>query len=90
MSWRHDVAVIASETEPYSHSLSRRGRGALSPRELHCLELAAEGLSYVSIAGLLYVEKCTVNTHLDNARYKLGARNTTHACVKAMRLGLIQ
>jgi DNA-binding CsgD family transcriptional regulator len=90
VNYRRDVSELARTTEPFRGYLSRRDRTALTPTELRCLTLAADGLSYKNIGGVLDVERCTIQRHLQVARYKLGARNTAQACVEAMRLGLIQ
>lgn len=57
----------------------------LTDREREVLAAAAEGLTNHEIAETLFIGFSTVKTHLDHARTKLGARNTTHAVVLADR-----
>ena len=37
------------------------------------------------VADILGISSQTVNTHLKNARLKIGTRNTTHTVVEALR-----
>ena len=59
---------------------------ALSPRETEILGLAAEGFTREETALQLAISLNTVDTHLRHAFEKLGARNTTHAVVLALRV----
>lgn len=47
----------------------------LTQREREVLELAAEGLSDIQIAGKLFIAKSTVKKHIHNGYVKLGVRN---------------
>jgi DNA-binding CsgD family transcriptional regulator len=58
----------------------------LSPRETEILGLAAEGFTREETALQLVISLNTVDTHLRHAFEKLGARNTTHAVVLALRV----
>jgi DNA-binding CsgD family transcriptional regulator len=60
-----------------------------SPGELNALIYSSQGLSAKEIAGELGLSRETVRTQLLIARRKLAAKNTTHACCIAIRLGLI-
>ncbi len=56
----------------YQHTeVTRRLYGALSPRELECLRLRAEGLSYDEIAGVLGIRQGTVGALLARAHKKV-------------------
>jgi len=62
----------------------------LTAREKQCLELAAEGLVTKEIARHLCLGFNTVKSHLQTARRKLGAPNTTNAVVRALAVDLIE
>jgi LuxR family transcriptional activator of conjugal transfer of Ti plasmids len=55
---------------------------ALSPRELECLEWAAQGKSAWEIGRLLNISRRTAAFHLDNAKTKLGVRTICQAVAK--------
>ncbi len=56
----------------YRHAeVTRRLWGALSPRELECLRLRSEGLSYDEIAGVLGIRQGTVGALLARAHRKV-------------------
>lgn len=61
----------------------------LSRREAEVLALSAEGLTAVDICRQMAISERTVNFHVNNAIVKLGARNKTHAVVRALLLGLL-
>lgn len=60
----------------------------LSPRELQCLGLLAQGLNVKNIAAQLHLSCETVNTHSKSIRKKLESNNITEAVAKAFRLNL--
>ncbi|WP_049623608.1 LuxR family transcriptional regulator [Frateuria defendens] len=62
---------------------------SLSPRELECLSLAAEGLSTKRIAWKLNRSESTVILHLQSAARKLGGRNRAQAIARAAHFGLL-
>jgi DNA-binding NarL/FixJ family response regulator len=62
---------------------------ALTPRELHVLELVAEGLPNKAIARRLGISDQTVKFHLASLSAKLDATNRTDAVRRAVRRGLI-
>lgn len=75
-------------------ALSRLGNSAssgirLSLREIHLLELLAEGHSDAEIAAALGIAQATVRFHLQNLFQKLEARNRCHVITKAHRHGLL-
>lgn len=51
----------------------------LTPRQLACLRLIADGHTYTEIGRKLDVAERTVKFHLTDARTALRARNTIHA-----------
>ncbi len=61
----------------------------LSPRMIHCLRLAAKGLTNVQIGGELGISARTVEEYFEDAYRRLGVRGRTQAVVKAVQLGLI-
>jgi DNA-binding CsgD family transcriptional regulator len=60
-----------------------------SARERQVLELLAGGRTDGQIADLLELSPATVQTHVRNAKAKLGARTRAQAVAIAMRRGLI-
>ena len=64
--------------------------GDLSPSELRVLEAISRGLTIEMAADVLGVGHETVKSQIKSARYRLKAKNITHACCEAIRLGLIK
>jgi DNA-binding NarL/FixJ family response regulator len=64
-------------------------RASLSPRETEVLAALAQGESVAAIAERLHLSPDTVETHLRNARSKLGVSSRLEAVVEALRLGLV-
>ena len=58
---------------------------SLSPREREVLHWMGAGKTAWETACILGLSEYTVHTHLRNARDKLGAVNTTHTVVEALR-----
>jgi DNA-binding CsgD family transcriptional regulator len=83
---RHVLQLIAM----YFHAHARRrvtpnrvvDGVALSPRELECLEWAAQGKSAWEIGRLLNISRRTAAFHLDNAKTKFGVRTICQAVAK--------
>lgn len=61
----------------------------LSFRERQVLEQVAQGRSAKEVAAELGINHRTVERHIENARYKMRARNKTHMIAKAMICGEI-
>lgn len=61
----------------------------LSTREVDVLYWLAHGKTFEDAADILYISSRTVRAHIESARYKLNAVNTTNAVAKAVSLGLI-
>jgi LuxR family transcriptional activator of conjugal transfer of Ti plasmids len=73
----------------YFHASARRALGCrivdgmtLSPREVQCLEWAAQGKSAWETGRILSISRHTVAFHLDNAKTKLGVRSTIQAVAR--------
>ena len=64
-------------------------RLSLTSRETEVLQLIADGFLNKQIAQRLYVSPETVKSCVDNIRFKLDARNRTHAASIGLRAGLI-
>jgi LuxR family transcriptional regulator len=62
----------------------------LSPREIECLQLAAQGYTTKQVADKICRSLATAALHLNNAARKLGARNRTHAIARAAHFGLLK
>jgi len=83
---RHVLQLMAM----YFHAHARRRLSinrvidgvALSPRELECLEWAAQGKSAWEIGRLLNISRRTAAFHLDNAKTKFGVRTIWQAVAK--------
>ena len=71
--------------------LADRAGGERQPtaREREILALLAEGATDGQIAGMLALSPATVQTHVRNAKAKLGAATRTQAVALAIRLQLI-
>jgi len=86
--------ILAALYQPMMQTLIRLGSDApsdirLSLRELHLLELLAEGHSDTEIASALGIAQATVRFHLQNLFQKLKARNRCHVITMAHRHGLL-
>jgi LuxR family quorum sensing-dependent transcriptional regulator len=66
------------------------GAPILSGREREILQWTSAGKTAWEISCILDISLHTVNTHLKNVRYKLGAANRTHSVVEALRRNEIQ
>lgn len=62
---------------------------ALSPRQLDCVRLLADGLTSMMIAQRLGLSVHTVNQHIAQACVRLRVRNRTQLVAEAIRLGLV-
>lgn len=60
----------------------RIGEALLTPRELECLEWAAEGKSAWEIGRILGISRHTVASYLENAKEKLGVRTIVQAATR--------
>jgi DNA-binding NarL/FixJ family response regulator len=62
----------------------------LTGRELLVIKLLSEGATNNNVAVLIKVKLSTVKTHIENARWKLDALNTTHLVAICIRAGWIE
>lgn len=67
----------------------RFGRGGPTSREREILALLAAGATDEQIAEMLELSPATVQTHVRNAKAKLGARTRAQAVALALRQGMI-
>ena len=67
----------------------RFGRGGPTPREREVLTLLAAGATDEQIAEMLELSPATVQTHVRNAKAKLGARTRAQAVAMALQHGMI-
>jgi len=74
--------------QPANH-VSRFSRGGPTSREREVLALLAAGATDEQIAGLLELSPATVQTHVRNAKAKLGARTRAQAVALALQGGMI-
>jgi predicted ATPase/DNA-binding NarL/FixJ family response regulator len=83
-------AVAAIEGRlPSPGSLPEAGNGGLTPRELEVLRLLVSGRSDREIAGVLFVSRRTIQTHVASILTRLGAVNRTEAAAIAVRDHLV-
>ena len=77
------------EQRPSSQVNSRFGRGGPTPREREVLTMLAAGATDEQIAEMLELSPATVQTHVRNAKAKLGARTRAQAVAMALQHGMI-
>lgn len=73
----------------FQNPFPQRRQNTLSPREIECLQWAANGKTAEDIACILGRSVETIRVHLKRACTKLAAANRAHAIAKASYLGLI-
>lgn len=81
-------APVLDEAEINGYTAAH-GRSELTATELACLRGLSHGLTTGGVADLTGRGAETVKTQLRSARYKLAAKNSTHAVASAIRQGLI-
>ena len=92
---RHLVLLAPSESAPgvgrvpAAVSDGSRGSGRPTARERQILSMLAAGDTDVQVAGKLDLSPATVQTHVRNAKAKLGARTRAQAVAMAITGGLI-
>jgi DNA-binding CsgD family transcriptional regulator len=93
---RSDEVEVPQRTQPGAQARSHRvnsdarfGRGGPTPREREVLALLAAGATDEQIAEMLELSPATVQTHVRNAKAKLGARTRAQAVAMALQHGLI-
>jgi DNA-binding CsgD family transcriptional regulator len=89
---RHLLALEATHDQEMNGSGRFTGHGhgrGPSAREREILDLLADGATDEQIATKLAVSPATVQTHVRNAKAKLGARTRAQAVALALQRGLI-
>jgi PAS domain S-box-containing protein len=76
------------KSQPANH-VPRFNRGGPTAREREVLALLAAGATDEQIAGMLELSPATVQTHVRNAKAKLGARTRAQAVALALQGGMI-
>ena len=61
----------------------------LAPREAEVLKWVANGKTALDVAAILNLSEHTVRHYIENARFRLGALNQTHAVARALARNLI-
>jgi DNA-binding CsgD family transcriptional regulator len=90
---RHLVSLDSGTAPAADSGRPRVGLRAVrepSARECEVLELLASGATDAQIAARLDLSPATVQTHVRNAKAKLGARTRAQAVALAIQRGLIQ
>lgn len=83
---RPDEVVVKASMEQLK---GRRVKVLITPRQAEVLWLLMDGKTGAEVANLLKLSVLTVKRLVVYARRRLGARNTTHAVVIALRKGYI-
>lgn len=90
---RHEVHLMASYVHEKVIQLDLQkpldSAIKLTMREIEILTWAAKGKSRWEIGVILNISEDTVRAHLENARKKVGASNTTHAIAITLIHGLL-
>ena len=81
--------LAASDHEPAAYKARAAATRPPSARELEVVRLLATGATDPQIAELLELSPATVQTHVRNAKSKLGARTRAHAVALAVGGGMI-
>lgn len=92
--YKHELQLMAN----YAHENIMRlysdqplqDTPSLTPREVEILTWMSRGKSRWEAGMILGISEDTVRVHLEKARYKLGASNTTHAISLAIKFGLLR
>jgi PAS domain S-box-containing protein len=85
----HTGAARATGDASFAPSERARGSGGPTAREREVLALLARGSSDSEIADMLALSPATVQTHVRNAKAKLGARTRAQAVALSLQRGLI-
>jgi DNA-binding NarL/FixJ family response regulator len=83
------AAAVGNGTAAAAAALEPATGREPTPRECEVLGLLAAGATDGRIASLLELSPATVQTHVRNAKAKLGARTRTQAVALALQRGLI-
>lgn len=86
---REAITAIADHRRYVDPLADSAGGNTITRRQRQVLQLFADGLSTVQIAGRLGLSDETVRTHAKASLARLGARDRTHAIAIALRSSLI-
>lgn len=90
---RHLEAVCVVFHERLRHVVPKEGfripPAGLTPREIDCIKLIAEGLSDITAGERLGIKGSTVHEHAERAKMKLQARNRAELVALAVGFGII-
>ena len=86
---QHAGGLTAGEEDASAYASKAAATRPPSARELEVVKLLATGATDPQIAELLELSPATVQTHVRNAKAKLGARTRAHAVALALDHGLI-
>ncbi|GAB3431448.1 LuxR family transcriptional regulator [Giesbergeria sinuosa] len=81
--YMHEAVIRLLNIKPKPH------HAELSPREIQCLNLSAQGFADAEIAWRLDVNTRTIRFHLKNVRQKLGANTRLQMISRAIELNII-
>jgi PAS domain S-box-containing protein len=84
-----EAGPAQQEAPKEENSGARFGRGGPTAREREVLALLAAGATDEQIAEMLELSPATVQTHVRNAKAKLGARTRAQAVALALQRGMI-
>ena len=86
-------AVSLAFHERLRHTVPKEGfripPAGLTPREIDCIRLIAEGLSDITAGEALGIKGSTVHEHAERAKMKLQARNRAELVALAVGFGII-
>jgi DNA-binding NarL/FixJ family response regulator len=83
------VPTLDEKHPQLSNPILRPLSDELSVRELALLRCMSRGMTVEMAAETSGISFDTARLHLKGARFRLKAKNTTHACCEAIRQGLI-
>lgn len=88
--YSNEIALKLLESNENHKPLNKFGNVKLTKREMEILKLIAMELSTGEIAEKLFISKKTVDTHRQNLRYKLNAKNTVALVKAAYKMNLLK
>lgn len=88
--YSNEIALKLLESNENDKPSNKFGKVKLTKREIEILRLIAMELSTEEIAEKLFISKKTVDTHRQNLRYKLDAKNTVALVKAAYKMNLLK
>jgi DNA-binding NarL/FixJ family response regulator len=83
-----EIFIPVTDTDNVQFTKSSPREKFLSSREREVLDGLLSGHSNRQIADRIGLSEVTIKYHLKSLRSKLGARNRTHAALRAIELGI--